>query len=86
MKGDTHVLVYNLKPKGASGTGIAVMPTDHPTQGENTMTYQLEAIRATIDERLREAREYRLVRAVQLKNRAERAAQRARQALTSLTA
>ncbi|GAA2281488.1 MULTISPECIES: hypothetical protein [Kitasatospora] len=62
------------------------MPTDHPAQGENTMTYQLEAIRATIDERLREAREYRLVRAVRLKNRAERATQRARQALTSLAA
>ncbi|MFI9272188.1 hypothetical protein ACIGXM_15900 [Kitasatospora sp. NPDC052896] len=50
------------------------------------MTYQLEAARATIDERLRAAEEYRLIRAARLKNRAERTTQRARQALTNLTA
>lgn len=50
------------------------------------MTYQLDAMRATIDERLREAQQYRIARAVRLTNRAERAAQRARQALTNLTA
>jgi hypothetical protein len=63
------------------------MSTDDPHhEGENTMTYQLDAMRATIDERLREAQQYRIARAVRLTNRAERAAQRARQALTNLTA
>jgi hypothetical protein len=50
------------------------------------MTYQLDTARATIDERLREAEQYRLVRAVRLTDRAERAARRAYQALTNLTA
>jgi hypothetical protein len=50
------------------------------------MTYQLDAARATIDERLREAKKYRLARAVWLRNRAERTAQRAQHALTNLTA
>ncbi|MBF9069854.1 hypothetical protein [Streptacidiphilus fuscans] len=51
------------------------------------MTFQLEAAtRATIDERLRTAKAYRLTRAARLNNRAERAARRARQALTSLQA
>ncbi|WP_329561219.1 hypothetical protein [Kitasatospora sp. NBC_01266] len=50
------------------------------------MTYHLEAARATIDERLREAAEHRIVRAARLRNRAERTTRRARQALTSLTA
>ncbi|GGV38958.1 MULTISPECIES: hypothetical protein [Streptomycetaceae] len=50
------------------------------------MTYQIEELRATMDERLREAREYRLARAIRLKNRAERASLRARRALTSLAA
>ncbi|WP_354644518.1 hypothetical protein [Kitasatospora camelliae] len=48
------------------------------------MTYQLEAARTTIDARLREAQQYRLVRALQLKNRAERTGQRARQAISKL--
>lgn len=51
------------------------------------MTYQLEAAtRATIDERLRAAQQYRLSRAARLNSRAERAARRARQALTNLHA
>jgi hypothetical protein len=50
------------------------------------MTYQLDAARATIDERLREAEQYRLARALRLKSRAARTTQRARQALTNLTA
>ncbi|WP_327071181.1 hypothetical protein OG500_36615 [Kitasatospora sp. NBC_01250] len=48
------------------------------------MTYQIDAARATIDERLREAQTLRLARAAQLRNRAERTGQRARRALTSL--
>ncbi|GAB2741405.1 hypothetical protein [Kitasatospora kifunensis] len=50
------------------------------------MTYQLDAARATIDERLREAENYRAIRAVRLKSRAERSLQRAHQVLTNLTA
>ncbi|MDH6144324.1 MULTISPECIES: hypothetical protein [Kitasatospora] len=50
------------------------------------MTYQLDAARATIDERLREAAEYRVIRALRLKSRAERTTQRARRALTNLSA
>lgn len=50
------------------------------------MTNQLEAARATIDERRRVSEEYRLIRAARLNHRAERATQRARQALASLTA
>ncbi|GAA1979794.1 hypothetical protein [Kitasatospora viridis] len=50
------------------------------------MTYQLDTARATIDARLLEAKEYRVARALRLKNRAERTSRRARQALTSLTA
>ncbi len=50
------------------------------------MTYHFDAIRATIDERLREAEKDRLVRALRLKNRAERTTERARQALASLAA
>ncbi|MDH6574622.1 hypothetical protein [Kitasatospora sp. MAP5-34] len=50
------------------------------------MTYHFDAIRATIDERLREAEKDRLVRALRLKNRAERTTERARQALAGLTA
>lgn len=50
------------------------------------MTYHLESARATIDNRLREAQNHRLVRALQLKSRAERTTQRARQALSGLTA
>ncbi|WP_407991624.1 hypothetical protein [Kitasatospora sp. CMC57] len=50
------------------------------------MSFQLEAARATIDNRLREAEDHRLRRALRLRSRAERATQRARQALTSLTA
>ncbi|MDH6117946.1 hypothetical protein [Kitasatospora sp. GAS204B] len=50
------------------------------------MTYRLDTAQATIDERLREAAEYRVLRAVRLKNRAERTTRRARRALTSLTA
>ncbi|WP_160311538.1 hypothetical protein [Streptacidiphilus melanogenes] len=51
------------------------------------MTYQLEAAtQATIDQRLREAKQLRLARAAQLTNRAERAERRARQALTRLHA
>ncbi|WP_157537702.1 hypothetical protein [Kitasatospora azatica] len=48
------------------------------------MTYQLDTARATIDERLREAENYRLARALRLKNRAERTTRRAYQALTNL--
>ncbi|WP_371502547.1 hypothetical protein OG871_35890 [Kitasatospora sp. NBC_00374] len=50
------------------------------------MSHHFDAIRVTIDERLREAEKDRLVRALRLKNRAERVQQRARQALDSLTA
>ncbi|GAA0703384.1 hypothetical protein GCM10010193_67840 [Kitasatospora atroaurantiaca] len=50
------------------------------------MTYHFDVVRATIDERLREAEKDRLVRALRLKNRAERTTQRARQALTNLAA
>ncbi|WP_157543724.1 hypothetical protein [Kitasatospora sp. Root187] len=50
------------------------------------MTYHLETARATIDNRLREAETHRLVRALRLKSRAERTAQRAHQALSGLTA
>jgi hypothetical protein len=51
------------------------------------MTYQLEAARATIDERLREAAEYRLVRTARLRNRTGRTTtRRVRQVLTNLTA
>ncbi|WP_162837964.1 hypothetical protein [Streptacidiphilus anmyonensis] len=51
------------------------------------MTYQFEATsQATIDERLRAARQYRLAQAARLVNRAERAQRRARRALTSLHA
>ncbi|MFE9426518.1 hypothetical protein ACFYNO_26555 [Kitasatospora sp. NPDC006697] len=50
------------------------------------MSYQLDTARATIDERLREARDYRLARALRLKYRAERTSQRARKALTDLSA
>jgi len=55
-------------------------------QGEFTMSYHFDAIRATMDERLREAEKDRLVRALRLKDRAERTTQRARQALANLTA
>ncbi|MER5863231.1 hypothetical protein [Kitasatospora sp. NPDC002040] len=44
------------------------------------MTYHLEAARATIDNRLREAEDYRLARTLRLKSRAARAAKRARKA------
>ncbi|MFF7635102.1 hypothetical protein ACFZB9_18385 [Kitasatospora sp. NPDC008050] len=50
------------------------------------MTNHIDAARATIDERLREAQTLRLARAAQLKNRAERTGQRARRALINLTA
>ncbi|MGF1431063.1 hypothetical protein [Kitasatospora sp. LaBMicrA B282] len=50
------------------------------------MTIQLDAARATIDERLWEAEKYRLARALRLKNRAERATRQVRQTLTNLTA
>ncbi|MCX4751321.1 hypothetical protein OG455_38470 [Kitasatospora sp. NBC_01287] len=50
------------------------------------MNYRLEAARVTIDDRLREAEEHRLLRALRLRNRAERTTQRARRALTNLTA
>ncbi|MFJ1707054.1 hypothetical protein [Kitasatospora sp. NPDC088346] len=50
------------------------------------MSYHYEAIQATIDERLRVAEQDRIVRALRLKNRAERFQKRARQALDSLTA
>ncbi|MFF2042771.1 hypothetical protein ACFVVX_20300 [Kitasatospora sp. NPDC058170] len=49
------------------------------------MTYHLEVARATIDERLREAENNRIMRALRLKNRAERTARRAHRALASLT-
>ncbi|GAA1259188.1 hypothetical protein GCM10009665_56640 [Kitasatospora nipponensis] len=55
-------------------------------QGEYTMTFQLDAARATIDERLREAEQYRLLHAVRVKDRAERLTRRAHQVLTNLTA
>ncbi|WP_441248190.1 hypothetical protein [Kitasatospora sp. McL0602] len=44
------------------------------------MTYHLEAARATIDNRLREAENYRLARALRRKNRTTRPTRRARQA------
>ncbi|MFE0459629.1 hypothetical protein ACFW1A_10250 [Kitasatospora sp. NPDC058965] len=50
------------------------------------MTFHLDAARATIDERLRDAAEYRVARALRLKNRAERSTRRARRALTNLAA
>ncbi|WP_344444867.1 hypothetical protein [Kitasatospora nipponensis] len=50
------------------------------------MTFQLDAARATIDERLREAEQYRLLHAVRVKDRAERLTRRAHQVLTNLTA
>ncbi len=50
------------------------------------MTFHLETVRATIDDRLREAESHRLTRALRLKRRAERITKRADQALTSLTA
>jgi hypothetical protein len=50
------------------------------------MTYHLDAARATIDERLREAETYRLARSARPKNRAGRVSRRARKVLTSLTA
>ncbi|GAA1979786.1 hypothetical protein [Kitasatospora viridis] len=50
------------------------------------MTYQLDTARVTIDARLLEAKEYRVARALQLMNRAERTGRRARRALTSLIA
>ncbi|MDF3298886.1 hypothetical protein [Streptomyces tropicalis] len=49
------------------------------------MSYELEA-RALLNERLREAERERIVRAFQLKSRAERAQRRARRALASLAA
>ncbi|MFJ9522434.1 hypothetical protein ACIRPK_29805 [Kitasatospora sp. NPDC101801] len=48
------------------------------------MTFQLEAARATIDTRLREAEDHRIRRALRLRDRADRADRRARQALTVL--
>ncbi|GAA4832725.1 hypothetical protein [Kitasatospora terrestris] len=50
------------------------------------MTYHLDTARATIDERLREASEYRLARAIRLRDRAEATARRARQVLSTLGA
>ena len=50
------------------------------------MSYQLDAVRATIDERLREAEMYRLVRSARHQSRVERVSRRARQALSNLTA
>ncbi|WP_328954392.1 hypothetical protein [Kitasatospora purpeofusca] len=48
------------------------------------MTYHIEVARATIDDRLREAEQHRLARALRLKSRAERTARRAHRALTSV--
>ncbi|GAA1194018.1 hypothetical protein F4556_007373 [Kitasatospora gansuensis] len=50
------------------------------------MSYHLEAARATIDTRLRDAESHRIARALRLKARAERATHRARQALAVVTA
>ena len=46
--------------------------------------FHFDAARVTIDERLREAEKYRIARALQLKDRAERTVRRARQALADL--
>ncbi|MFJ8038983.1 hypothetical protein ACIRBX_00530 [Kitasatospora sp. NPDC096147] len=50
------------------------------------MTYNLATAQATIDQRLQEARTFRLARALKLRERAKRTNERARQALTSLNA
>jgi hypothetical protein len=50
------------------------------------VTYQLDTARVMIDDRLRDAAQYRVARALRLKTRAERTTRRARRALTNLTA
>lgn len=50
------------------------------------MSYQLDTARATIDERLREAQQHRLVRAARRENRTQLATQRVRRALTNPSA
>ncbi|MDY0816788.1 hypothetical protein [Kitasatospora purpeofusca] len=50
------------------------------------MTYHLETARAIIDERMREAEQHRLARAVYAKNRAETKTRRARLLLARLGA
>ena len=88
MEGNKASLgVESEVPKGgprARHHGDAGGTTRH--QGEFTMSYQLDAVRATIDERLREAEMYRLVRSARPQNRVERVSRRARQVLSNLTA
>jgi hypothetical protein len=50
------------------------------------MTYHLDTARAMINERLRDAEQHRVARALRLKSRAERTTRQARRALTSLAA
>lgn len=50
------------------------------------MTYQLDAARATINERLREAETYRLARSARRKDRTGRVSRRAHQVSSNPTA